>query len=116
MKSIDYYLSLSYRLEIFRDPDEGGYVARFSDLPGCITSGESLESVTKNAEDAKRAWLAAALEDGVPIAEPEESGSKSGFPGKQKRSCRKTQTKAIRRGPDRLTSRIAFKAPHVPLP
>lgn len=82
MKSIDYYLSLSYRLEIFRDPDEGGYVARYPDLPGCITVGETLESVAKNAEDAKRVWLAAALEDGVPIAEPEENRYESESPRK----------------------------------
>ncbi|MGM9920651.1 MAG: type II toxin-antitoxin system HicB family antitoxin [Bhargavaea sp.] len=82
MKTIDYYLSLPYPLEIVRDPEESGYVARFPDLPGCLTCGETLESVTKNAEDAKRAWLAAALEDDVPVAEPEENGTKSGFPRK----------------------------------
>ena len=70
MKTIDYYLNLPYRLEIIPDPDEGGYVARYPDLPGCITVGETLESVAKNAGDAKKAWLEAALADGVDIAEP----------------------------------------------
>ena len=70
MKTIDYYLSLPYRLEIIPDPDEGGYVASYPDLPGCITVGETLGSAAKNAGDAKKAWLEAAPADGVDIAEP----------------------------------------------
>ena len=54
MKTIEYYMGLPYRLEILPDPDEGGYVARYLDLPGCITVGDSMESVAKNAEDAKK--------------------------------------------------------------
>ncbi len=65
MKTIEYYMSLPYRLEILPDPDEGGYVARYPDLPGCITNGDSMESVAENAEDAKREWLAAAMENGT---------------------------------------------------
>ncbi len=70
MKTIDEYMRLPYRLEIVPDPDEGGYVARYPELPGCITVGETLESVALNAVDAKKAWLIAALEDGMQIAEP----------------------------------------------
>ena len=78
MKTIDYYLSLPYRLEIIPDPDEGGYVASYPDLPGCITVGETLESVIENARDAKKAWLEAALADGIPIAEPSSADEYSG--------------------------------------
>ncbi|PNH19115.1 antitoxin HicB [Lachnospiraceae bacterium] len=70
MKTIEYYMSLPYRLEILPDPDESGYVARYPDLPGCLTVGDSMESVAKNAEDAKKEWIAAAIEGGVAIAEP----------------------------------------------
>ena len=70
MKTIDYYMNLTYRLEIIPDLTEGGYVARYPALPGCITVGETLESAAKNAGDAKKAWLEAALADGVDIAEP----------------------------------------------
>ena len=69
-KTIDYYLSLPYKLEIVPDTQEGGYGARYPELPGCITCGETLERVTKNAEDAKREWLLAAIEDGIEIPEP----------------------------------------------
>lgn len=70
METIEYYLRLPYRLEIITDPDEGGYVARYPELPGCITTGETLESAAENAADAKKAWLEAALEDGTAIPDP----------------------------------------------
>ena len=40
------------------------------DLPGCLTIGETIEDVIRNAEDAKREWISAAIEDGIDIAEP----------------------------------------------
>lgn len=78
MKKIDYYLNLPYRLEIVPDPDEGGFAARYPELPGCFTCGNTLDEVVQNAADAKRAWLEAALEEGVDIAEPKTDESYSG--------------------------------------
>ena len=63
MKSIEYYMGLPYRLEITPDLDEGGFVARYPELPGCITVGDSMEEIAEYAEDAKREWLAAALDN-----------------------------------------------------
>ena len=70
MKTVEYYMNLPYKMEIVPDPDEGGYVARYPELPGCMTAGGTVESVIKNAADAKKAWLEAALEEGTEIAEP----------------------------------------------
>ena len=70
MRTLEYYLSLPYRIEIIPDVEEGGYTARYPDLPGCITCADTLEILMRNAEDAKKNWLEAALEDGVDIAEP----------------------------------------------
>ena len=50
----------------------------FPDLPGCITCGETLEAAVANAADAKRAWLQAALEDGLPVREPDNLENYSG--------------------------------------
>ena len=69
-KTIDYYLSLPYRLEIVPDAEDSGYGARFPELPGCVTCAETIEDVVKNAEDAKRIWLETAIEDGTDIFEP----------------------------------------------
>ena len=70
MKTIKYYMDLPYRLELIPDIDEGGYVARYPDLPGCITCSDTMEGALANILDAKRAWLEAALQDGIAIAEP----------------------------------------------
>lgn len=78
MKTIDYYLNLPYKLEIVPDIDEGGYAAKFPELPGCISVGETLESAINNANDAKREWITAALEEGVTIPEPSSYDDYSG--------------------------------------
>ena len=44
-------------MEIVEDKDDGGFVAFYPDLPGCITCGETVESAVANAVDAKKAWL-----------------------------------------------------------
>ena len=60
----------SYRMEIVEDKDEGGFVVSYPELPGCITCGETIERAVENAADAKKAWLEAALEEGIEIHEP----------------------------------------------
>lgn len=77
-KTVDYYMNLSYKMEIVKDNDEGGYVVSFPELPGCITIGNTIECAVRNAEDAKRAWLTAALEDGIEISEPDNDNNYSG--------------------------------------
>ena len=78
MKTIEYYMGLPYRMEIVRDADEGGFVASFPDLKGCITCGETVGAAAANAEDSKREWLAAALEDVYEIPEPSADSEYSG--------------------------------------
>ena len=77
-KTIDYYMKLPHKKEVFEDHDEGGFVISFPELPGCLSTGETLEEAWQNAADAKYAWLMAALEDGVTIAEPKDIDSYSG--------------------------------------
>ncbi len=55
-KPLDYFLSLEYPIDIIADPD-GGYVAVFPDLPGCMTQGETLEEVIYMAKEARELWL-----------------------------------------------------------
>lgn len=40
------------------------------DLTGCLTYGDTMEELMENIQDAKRAWLEAAMEMGVEIPEP----------------------------------------------
>lgn len=78
MKNLDEYMKLPYRMEIVEDTEEGGYVVSFPDLPGCLSCGETINSAVANAEDAKRAWLEAALEEGIEISEPDNLEHYSG--------------------------------------
>lgn len=64
MKSLEEYLTHFYKMEITEDPEEGGYVISFPDLPGCITCGETLEVAIRNGADAKEQWILSVMEDG----------------------------------------------------
>ncbi|WP_312814072.1 type II toxin-antitoxin system HicB family antitoxin [Sedimentibacter sp.] len=78
MKKLNDYMAMSYRMEIVEDKAEGGFVVSYPDLPGCITSGETVEAAVANAIDAKKAWIEAALEEGIDIQEPDSLGDYSG--------------------------------------
>ena len=78
MKTLNDYLTMNYRMEIVEDKEEGGFVVSFPDLQGCITCGETVESAVANALDAKKAWLEAAMEEGIKIHEPDSLEDYSG--------------------------------------
>lgn len=78
MKTLNEYMSMSYKMEIIEDQDEGGFVISYPDLPGCITCGETIENAMQNAKDAKREWIRAALEEGIEIYEPDSLENYSG--------------------------------------
>lgn len=78
MKTLNEYLNMPYRMEIVPDTAEGGYIASFPELCGCITCGETVEKAVANAIDAKKEWLDAAIEDGIDIPTPETSENYSG--------------------------------------
>jgi predicted RNase H-like HicB family nuclease len=78
MKTLNDYMELNYRMEIVEDKEEGGFVVSYPELPGCITCGDTIESVIANATDAKKAWLSAALESGIDIPNPDNLEDYSG--------------------------------------
>lgn len=78
MSSLEYYENLPYKLEIIPDIEDGVFVARYPELPGCITVGKTEEEALKNALDAKKSWIQAALEDGIKVAEPSSTYGYSG--------------------------------------
>ena len=83
-KTVEYYMNLPYRLELIPDTDEGGYAARYPDLPGCMTCSDTMEGALANILEAKRAWLEAALQDGTEIAEPATDEDLSQYSGQFK--------------------------------
>lgn len=78
MKTLEEYMKMPYKLEIFPDTDENGFVASYPELPGCLSCGETIVSAIANIEDAKREWFKAAIEQNIKINEPEELESYSG--------------------------------------
>ena len=78
MKTLNDYMAMSYRMEVVEDKTESGFVVSYPDLPGCITCGETVESAIANALDAKKAWIEAALEEGIEIPEPDSIEDYSG--------------------------------------
>ena len=94
-KTIEYYMSLPYKMEIIPDVEEGGFTAWFPDLPGCITCGNRIVDVVANAQDAKKTWLMAALEDGIEILEPSEEAPLEDYSGQFKLRMHKSLPKSL---------------------
>lgn len=78
MKTIGEYMKWPYRMEIVEDPEEGGFVISYPELPGCLTSGETLEDALRNGREAKKVWLEAAMESGMTIPKPGDLSEYSG--------------------------------------
>jgi antitoxin HicB len=78
MRTIEEYMKLPYGMELLPDTEEGGFVVSFPDLPGCLTVGGTIEEAYKNAEDAKREWILAAMEMGITIPKPDSAKDYSG--------------------------------------
>jgi antitoxin HicB len=70
-RTLEEYLSLPYTIRVL-PATPSGYVASVQELPGCITQAETWEETGEMIRDAMRAWIAAALEDGLPVPEPME--------------------------------------------
>ena len=80
-KTIDYYMSLPYRLENIFDTEEDGYGVCYLELARCIICSDTIEDIIANAKDSKKAWIEAALEEGIDIAEPQQDTDLSEFSG-----------------------------------
>ena len=49
---------------------ESNYSAYVPDLPGCVTTGRTLEDTERGIEEAMAPYIEALREDGKPIPEP----------------------------------------------
>lgn len=94
------YLALNYPYQALVDPDDGGYVAVFLDLPGCMTQAADLAELAVMAADAKALWIEGEYEDGNDIPLPSYPETHSGkFVARLPRSLHRTlATQADRDG------------------
>lgn len=61
--------------------DGTGYYAKVPDLPGCITTGNSLQDAIEQITDAMNAWLVVAEDEGDYISKPTPQDQLSVSPG-----------------------------------
>ena len=57
---------MKYRVIIEKDED-GVYVAKVPDLPGCATEGKTRKELMKNVKEAIQAYLEALKKHGDPV-------------------------------------------------
>ena len=69
-KNVAYYESLPYTVTIRKD-EEGDFVARVSELPGCVAHGETESVAIDNLRSVQKLWIEEALSAGEVIPEPE---------------------------------------------
>ena len=79
-RTVEEYLALPYTIEVHKDESDGepAYVARIVELPGCITQADTFEELEEMVQDAMRAWIESALEDGAAVPEPRKAEEYSG--------------------------------------
>ena len=70
IRNADYYMSLSYPIQLVYDQEEGCWLARLPDLPGCISDGATPNEVVGNIRDAQLAWVDSCIEDGQEVPLP----------------------------------------------
>lgn len=77
-----YYMALPYTYILLPDPDEGGYVIKVAELPGCISQGDTADEAATRIREAMEVWIEGQIEDGRAVPEPGEASSSGGYSGK----------------------------------
>ena len=68
-KKRDYLRALPYGI-LLRKDEEGDWVARVAELPGCTAHGNTQAEALKSLDEVMDAWLEDALTSGAAIPEP----------------------------------------------
>ena len=61
---------MQYAIVIESAPASSNYSAYVPDLPGCITTGRTIEEVKRNMQEAIELHIAGLREDGLPVPQP----------------------------------------------
>lgn len=79
-RTVEEYLKLPYTIQVTHDvgEDYDVWFARVVELPGCMTEVDTFEELGPMIQDAMRAWISSAIEDGQPIPEPRPTEDYSG--------------------------------------
>ena len=80
-KDLDYYMNLTYKVEMTPEEDGSGFNAEIPLLKGCMAFGETIEDAYQTLIEVKQAWFEIALERGWNIPTPPE-GEVKAYSGK----------------------------------
>ncbi len=67
------YMRRPYLMEVVWDDDY--WAATFPELPGLVAAADTWDELAQKIADAKESYFAAALDAGLPIAEPGDSST-----------------------------------------
>ena len=74
VKDVVYYLSLPYTI-IMRSDEEGDFIARIHEMPGCLAHGSDANNALENLREIQEMWIEERLSKGQEVPEPEQDGS-----------------------------------------
>ncbi|ATZ61170.2 MAG: type II toxin-antitoxin system HicB family antitoxin [Methanosarcinales archaeon Met12] len=55
---------MKFKVIVWEDEEDEGYVIECPALPGCVSQGDTIEEVLENIKDAIQGWLEVAAERG----------------------------------------------------
>jgi predicted RNase H-like HicB family nuclease len=55
---------MKFKVTLWEDKEDGGYVVECPALPGCVSQGDTVEEALENIKDAIQGWLEVAAERG----------------------------------------------------
>jgi len=70
VKEIDYYMSLSYPIQLVYDSEDEYWIAEIPDLPGCMSGGADPNEAVENIKDAQYSWIDVCIERGHEVPTP----------------------------------------------
>lgn len=54
--------NMKFKVVIWEDKEDGGYVIECPALPGCVSQGETIDEARENIKDAIQGWLEVAAD------------------------------------------------------
>lgn len=63
-------MNRNYSFVAAADLDDGGWVIKYPDLPGCMTTADTYDEIATEARAALEAWATSRINHGEPIPEP----------------------------------------------
>jgi antitoxin HicB len=81
-KDLTYYMGLLYTYTLIPDLEDGGFVIKVNELPGCMSQGDTSEEAMTRIREAMEVWIESRIEGGRPVPEPGKDEGDEAYSGK----------------------------------